>query len=295
MCLRVISLFTIVMFAFKVHSHPTGNLIVVNDYVLWSYINPVQDKDHHACIMIWKEGTEPRPLITSKFPASDFMAYAKSRTVYLIERKYIQENDTFEARVLKGSLDGEFEEIWPWFKDEWRIGEGGFAMPSDDEIVFCSYPDILRLKKGKAPKPFLEFGREVKRARFLTDGNILLLADDRCWLTDDQGNVFKEWKNLIDENVDEPPLGRNQIFDVDYSDGKLLVAYWGKRCFYSIDENGNREIVWQLDDPDTPHWVAFRGNERLLFASKLIFDGSMPRPRLVSVNDKETKPVWITD
>lgn len=293
--LKITFLFTLFFLALKVKAHPTGNLIVVGEYVLWSYIDPIEDKDHHACVMIWKEGAGPKPLITSKFPASDFMIYAKNETIYLLERKFVSEKDSFEVRVLKLKLNGETEEIWPWFEDEWRIGEGGFSMLSDKEIIFCNYPEILQMKKGETPMPFFRFDHKIKRMRFLNDDSILLLSDERCWLSDSQGNVLEEWENLTTKSVQAPPLGRNQIFDVDYKDGKLLLAYWGKRCFYRIDENGNRKIIEQLKAPETPHWVAFRGNEELLFASQLIFDGSTPRPRLVMIKNGKSIDIWVRD
>lgn len=276
-------------------AHPTGNLTVVGDHVLWSYVNPINDKEHHACVMIWTDGVEPRPLITSEFPASDFMIYAKDETIYLIERRFVQEGDTFETRVLKVSLDGETTEIWPWFEDRWRIGEGGFFMPSDLEIVFCRYPGMFIVKKGETPIPYFNFDHEIKRTRFLGSGNLLLLSDDKCWLTDTKGNILKAWGDLTEEMTSEPALGRNQVFDVDYYNGQLLVAYWGKRCFYVIDEAGNKNIIDQLEAPFTPHWVAFNNDKKLTFASKLEFNGSNPKPRLVSFDKGLRTDIWIRE
>jgi len=286
-------IFFAVLFSVTLQAHPTGNMVVVDNSVLWSYINPIDDTDHHACVMIWSEGKKPRPFITSDFPASDFMIYVKDKFIYLIERRHVPASDIFEIRLLKTDLNGETKIIWPWFEDEWRIGEGGFSMRSDTEMIFCRYPELFVIRKGETPRPFLNLDLKIKSARFLEDGNMLLLSDDMCWLTDQRGAILRKWENLTEASVDEPPLGRNQIFDVDYRKGELLTAYWGKRSFYRISDSGDRKTIVQLKNPYVPHWVAFIGNRKLLFASKLVFDGSTPKPLLIlQESDGTSSDIW---
>ena len=258
--------------------HPTGNMISVGEHVLWPYITPVDDTRHQACVMIWREGTSPEILIKSEFPGSDFMLYNREEQLYLIERRYLQNKDHFEIRILKLIIGGEAEEIWGWFRDEWRIGEGGFIMQSDDCLVFGSYPNIYSLEKGKIPIKYFEFRFAVNRIREVGKGRLLLLGDKGCWLTAQNGEIIRAWNNLTEEGISDAPLNRNQVFDADYSNGKLLLAYWGKRSFELIDENGDRSTVSQLRAPMAPHWVAFYGRDKLLFASALDFTGETPKP-----------------
>jgi len=291
---KILILFTAFVLCQTVVAHPTGNMVVVDKTVLWSYINPIEDNAHHACVMIWSEGEKPRPFITSKFTASDFMIYAIGETIYLIERRHLQASDTFEVRLLKTDLNGESKVIWPWFEDKWRIGEGGFFMLSDTKMVFCKYPDLLVLNKGETPRPYFNFDFKIKRIRFLEDEKMLLLSDDVCRLADQQGNILKEWENLTETTNEEPPLGRNQVFDVDYYNDELLVAYWGQRSFYSIDAAGNRKRIEQLKEPFAPHWVAFFGKKKLLFASKIVFDGSAPKPKLIfQEGNGQSRDIWV--
>tara|TARA_B100001245_G_C22816447_1_gene393040 strand:+ start:133 stop:432 length:300 start_codon:yes stop_codon:yes gene_type:complete len=98
---------------------------------------------------------------------------------------------------------------------------------------------------------------------------------------------------LLDDKVKDAPLNRNQIFDADYKNGKLLLAYWGKRSFELIDENGKQQTLLQHSEPFTPHWVAFWSSDKLLFSSRLVFDGSTPAPYLVLYkNENDIKAVW---
>ena len=272
-------------------AHPTGNMITVGDHILWSYINPIDDSNHYACIMICKKGSKPKVLIQSEHVASDYMLYNNRNVIYIVERKYLQGTDDFEVRVMKTTIVKKPEVIWDWFKDDYRIGEGGFFMLSDYQMVFGKYPDIFSLTKGEKPKKYFDFNQPIKRIRAVENSRILLLGDSSCYLVQQNGTIIEQWNELIDHSVENAPLSRNEIFDADYSNGQLLLSYWGKRCFDLIDVSGNRKTILQQTQPLTPHWVAFLNNKKLLFSSEMIFDGSTPKPKLVLLNEKNGKQV----
>lgn len=283
----------IVLFSIQMKAHPTGNMIAVGDFVLWSYISPIDDASHHACVMIWKEGTSPKVHVRSAFPGSDYMLSSSDSTVYLIERKFVHSSGNFESRILKLTEDDSPTEIWPWFKDDWRVGEGGFFMLSDSQIVFGRYPEVYTLKKGESPVKYFEFNQPVNGIRAVENNQLLLLTDSSCYLVGQDGTVVKHWDHLINAHVEDAPLDRNKVFDADYKDGELLLAYWGNRSFIWIDESGRRQTVLKQSAPLATHWVAFFKNNMLLFSSELIFDGSTPKPDLVLVNSAGIKSeVW---
>lgn len=269
-------------------------MAVVGNQILWSYIFPLNDKDHHACVMIYNAGSQPRPLITSQFPASDFMIYNRDKDIYLIERRYVAAENLFKSRLLKTDLSGNINVLWPWFDDKWKIGEGGFILNHDKEILFVSYPSIYIIKKDQEPVLYIEADVPIKRMREIDTNHMLLLSDKGCMLTDKKGSIFKEWSDLVEDHIFNAPLKRNQIFDADYKDGTLLIAYWGKRSFETVDGNGNRTVIKQEKEPFTPHWVAFFGSNRLLFSSKLEFNGNNPLPRLI-MNGVKEKIIWAID
>jgi hypothetical protein len=185
------------------------------------------------------------------------------------------------------------KEIWPWFELEMRIGEGGFIMPSDEELIFVAYPGIYKLKKGKQPKPYFDFSEPIKRIRPISNNQILLLGDGKAWLSDMEGEVIQIWDNLLRSDVQNAPLNRNQIFDLDYNDGELLLAYWGNRSFEVIKRGGKREKIIQLSEPLTPHWLTYIGNQKMLFASEMKMDGSNPKPHLLlQKKNDEIVEIW---
>lgn len=279
-----------------VFAHPTGNMVTIGENVLWSYINPLNDPDHHACIMIWTKGAEPKVYMQSEYAASDFMIYSKHNDLYIIERKFTQTSAEFQVRVLKAKIGEKPRVIWDWFQDNYRIGEGGFYMFSDNQMIFGKYPNIYSLKKGEQPTRYFEFDHPIKRIRAIEHNQILLLGDNTCYLVQPNGKIIQQWNDLIDQKVKNAPMNRNQVFDADYSNGQLLLSYWGRRSFDLINSNGERKIILQQAVPLTPHWVAFRNKEKLLFSSRLIFDGSTPKPLLTLLDEQNNQRViWSTE
>lgn len=273
--------------------HPTGNMIVVGDHVLWSYVCPLEDPGHHACVMIWSDGKAPEPIIRSDFSASDFILSHNEEQIYIMERRYNSNTQNNEVRILKTTINKPPKEVWSWFEIDLRIGEGGFFMPSNEEIIFVSYPGIYRMKRGEVPKPFFEFPEPVKRIRNIEDNHLLLLGEGKTWLNNPEGEIIREWDHLLFDTVKNAPLNRNQVFDVDYQTGELLLAYWGNRSFDIIKSHGNRETISQLKEPYAPHWVAYFGNRKLLFASRLVMDGTNPMPYLlIQSEDKTIRKLW---
>jgi hypothetical protein len=274
-------------------AHPTGNIITVGENVFWSYINPINDPNHYACVMIWKKNSQPKVFIQSEYAASDFMLYNKQNEIYIIERKFLQASDEFQIRVLKSTIGTQPKVIWDWFKDDYRIGEGGFFMLSDHQIVFGKYPEIYSLKKGEQPTTYFEFDIPINRIRAVENNQILLLGENSCYLVQQNGDILKQWNDLIDPTAENVPMNRNQVFDIDYSKEDLLLSYWGRRSFDLINASGKRKIILQQSEPYTPHWVAFWNKEKLLFSSKLIFDGSTPKPHLVLMDDNnQSQVIW---
>ena len=282
------------IFTCQVVAHPNGNIISVGDKVLWSYIAPINDPGHHACVMIWDGKSEPSILLRSEYTASDFFLFARHNNVYMLERKYVQSEDTFECRLLKMTLGEKPVVIWDWFEDTWRVGEAGFYMLSDSELVFARNPRTYRLKKGQTPIPYhFKVPEPIRAIKEVEGCRYLLLSESSCWLAAEDGTILKTWKNLLADDVENPPLNLNRIFDMDYRRGELLLAYWGNRSFKVILPDGSRKTILQLDKPYTAHWVAFRDEEKLLFSSEFIFDGRNPSPNLVLANpDGKLVTVW---
>jgi hypothetical protein len=273
-----------------IQAHPTGNMIVFKDHILWSYVYPLNDPSHHACVMIWDKKSKPREFIVSEYASSDWMLYGSENDLYLLERRYISSEETFEIRILKTDLSEKPVEIWPWMKDTWRIGEGGYWMESDSSMVFCSHPGIYRISRNEQPTVFLDLRTPIIKMHPLRDGKILTISESGCSLITKNGRIIQKWNSLLKDGPEDPPLNRNQIFDADYRNGKLLIAYWGNRSFEMITEKEGRIVIKKLSSPWASHWVTFDDNVMYLFASS-IEAGKNPRPRLLKYDGHFTE-VW---
>lgn len=255
-------------------AHPIGNIITLDDHVLWSYVSPVGDIDHHACVMIWNQESKPKIWLQSEHTSSDFTLYTKDKIIYIIESRYNQAQDVFETRILKAKLNEKPLVIWPWFLDKWKIGSNGFFMNSDTQVVFGSYPNIYCMDKdsdGEA-KVYFKINDAINKIKPVEEDEILLLSDQNCWLTNQEGQILKSWKGLPEKNISNAPMGRNNMYDVDYHKGKLLMAYWGKQSFELIDKDGSRKVLKQCKSKWVPHWVSFHEDKALLFASFMDFE-----------------------
>ena len=268
------TLIFILLVGANLFAHPNGNIIVTqNGCVLWPYVSPVGDIAHHASVMLWDQESKPQLFLKSEHEASDFFLYTQDEFIYIIESRYVSSKDIFESRILKTSIA--FEEptvLWPWFEDQWHIGVGGFKMLSDNTLVFVKYPNIYLLKKDENPTIFFDFSMDINKMRPVANERLLLLGEGSAWLTDANGKVIKQWDNLVEDIQVDIPLNSNSIRDIDYVNGNLLLAYWGKRSFEIIDANNKRKTLFQQEKPWVPHWVAFLESQPLLFSSYLDFE-----------------------
>lgn len=261
-----------VLFSASVLAHPAGNVIKMSHHVLWSYVSPVGDIEHHASVMLWDQKSKPATFLVSEYSGSSYFLFSKDETIYIVESRYDNSADVNMTRMLKTSLSGSPEEIWPWFEDESHIGNHGFYMISDTQIVYGGYPNIyIRNLGGKAEELF-QADFNIDKIRYVNDSEIIVLSEGDCHLVSPAGEIIKTWGGLIDEKVTNAPLGRNMIYDVDYRDGRLLIANWGKRAFEIIENDYSRDIIQQHQNNIVPHWVMFLDENQLLFASVMDFD-----------------------
>ena len=281
--------------SFQCQSHPAGDLVAVGNYILWTYVDPINDVEHHASVMIW-DGKTVSTLIRSEHTGSNYYLYAVDQKVFYIEARYDGSRDRGYFRVLKGFLNSTPEQIWDWQQDKWGIGSLGFYMDSDEEIIFSRYPEILTLSKsGESNSLFSPDEKPIISIKKLPTQEILLMTETGCLLTNKDFGVLREWDDLILENVDDPPIGRNMICDVDYRNGSLYLAYWGMRTFQMIHEDDSREDLYTPDTGFVPHWVLAHQNGIFLFSSQL----NPPDPILPELvfldNSGDTKLIWSSN
>ncbi len=274
-------------------AHPTGSIVAVGDVIAWSYVSPIGDLNHHACVMTWSENEGVDTWLVSENDASDWMiSPADSEHVYLIERYYDHAANGNRYRLLFSKIGGVPEVRWPWSEDTQRIGEGGFVMLSEDEILFARYPHVYRMKRGESPVIWNEFSHPVSGLRPLEGGQLLVHSEREATLVDSRGQVSQHWENLLEEVPEsELPFHGNRVFDLDYSNECLWVAYWGKRRFDRWMDTETFETIHQLEKPFLPHGVVTSQHDVFLLASSLD-PGVEITPRLWKWREDQRTLIW---
>lgn len=266
---RVLTILVMLAASHAASAHPTGSMVVVEGTVLWSYVCPVGNPDHHACVMRWDEEAGVRSWVTSSFPASDWMmAPAPEGKVYLIERYFDSGRQTHKARLLIASVGDVPQELIPWFEDAHRFGEGGFAALGDGRFLFVRYPHLYVLSGDGSMAIWKEWPAPVVGLRQTRDGSFLIRGASEAWLTTPDGTVVERWSGLLQELTTKPPFMGNRVFDADYADGALWIAYWGKRRF-DVITGGTRTVVKAFEAPWLPHAVAVDGGSAFMLASTI--------------------------
>lgn len=282
--------------AFSSSAHPTGSVLAIGETLVWSYVNPIGDAEHHGCVMIWRDGEAAKVWLTSERTGSDWMMARKSDTaVWLIERFQDPAIDRHRFRVLEAVVGEKPEVVRDWALDEHRVGEGGFTMLSENEILFARYPDVFVMELGSAPRLWKPNLPSVNGLRALEDGRLLLRLEDGAVVVSADGEAEREWRSLRSESLDaEFPFGGNRIFDVALRDDELWLAYWGMRRFDRWTNGSNGETILQLDAPWLPHAVATSSMGTFLLASS--FDpGNEVRPRLWRWREGALELIWEVD
>ena len=285
-------LLALLFFATRCWSHPTGNMMIVGETLLWSYVYPLDDTAHRACLMVWDEEGGARPWLVSEHAASNWMvAPADSDEVYLIERYYDPAMDAFWMRMLRAEIGVDPVEVWPWGVDPHRLGEGGFAVLADGRVLFARYPNIYTQERGQEPTIWRVWPQPVSAIHPLADGRLLIRSTEAIWLVSATGEIEQYWGGLLQEITGDAPFAGNRIFDADFGHGGLWVAYWGQRRFERYTDKQAPILVKQLASPWLPHAVAAGKQDAFLLASS-VDPGRAVRPRLWRWKEQGLELIW---
>ena len=290
---RNIVLHTLILFNIVILPHPAGDMIYINNTLLWSYIYPIGNIQHNASVMMWDRENGVRPWLISEYSASDWMiSVADSEHVYLIENYYNNNDDSHYARLLKSKVGSDPIEIVPWFKDNYRIAQHGFIFREDSTILFVNYPDLYKYYLDGTIENVDNWNESLGSVRKLTNGNYLLRSDSSAWLTDNNLNILNSWNELLEPLGNNLPFGGNQIFDVDYVNESLYMAYWGKRSF-DIIKNQKRDVLLSFNSPWVPHHIAAGDSKIFMLSSTLAPDvTSNIEPSLWLIEDDKFELIW---
>ena len=274
-------------------AHPTGDMVFTNNRLLWSYVCPVDNIQHTACVMLWDSENGVRPWLTSEYSGSDWMiSVADSKSVYLIERYYNQNEQIHFSRLLYSEVESNPTELIPWFRDEYRFGEHGFVVLDNNSIIFARYPNLYKFDMDRNLEIVADWKLPTNSIRNTNNRKLIIQSDSTIWLTDLELNVLETWPNLLEQSAIDLPFGGNRISDADFSNGTLFLSYWGKRRFEMI-KNGKRNIIKSYNSPWVPHHIAVDGSKIFMLSSTIAPDiTDSIEPSLLLVENGKLEIIW---
>ena len=273
-----------------VFAHPAGNMVYTGEVLLWSYVCPVDTLNHIACIMTWSEQEGVRPWLISEYPASDWLlSLSSADELYLLERYYDPTRQKHRVRLLKSLPFQEPMVVWSWFEDTYRVGESGFVMLSDSQMLFARHPHLYIMEQGQEPEQWRAWSQAVNRVMPAENGQLLVQSNEDIWLISPTGEVKHHWSELLEQVEDDLPFMGNRIFDAAYQAPKLWLAYWGQRRFDVIADR--RRTVLKFSPPFLPHAVA-AGDDRTFFLASSLDPGHDIRPQLWMLDATGLKQIW---
>lgn len=288
---NIYTILIIIFIAAEVYSHPSSSMMFFDGSLYWVYISPVDDVNHKAAIMKWNKNDGVSTFIVSEFSASDFsLSKSDDGGFYILESYFSGEE--YRARLLHFTVDAGIRESILWFTSPERTAQHGFFVDESGRIVYCHFPNVyLREADGTLAK-WENFDFEIHSLTSESNDQYLLRGESKVELIDKNGNVIFNWYDLLKEDIDDPPFGGNMIYDADYENGKLILAYWGDRSFDLI-ENGKRFSLKRLMHPYIPHAALINGEEYFLLASTIApGEYNKINPVLWKYSDGNTELLW---
>lgn len=276
-------------------AHPTGTMITAGDFLLWSYVCPVDSTEHRACVMVWDDQEGARIWLTSEHAASDWMiAPTGGEEVLLVERYFDASIDGHRFRVLEAVPLEEPRVLSGWMEDDHRFGEAGFTRLPNEEFLFARYPHLYTMRLGGDPVAWGRWpsgdARAVAEVEFVPPDRLLVRSEEQAWLVSLDGEPIEHWTALLEEPTMPLPLMGNRVFDAAYDGSSLVLAYWGQRRF-DVIQGGERSSIHVVEPPFLPHAVAASDGRVFLLASSL--DPSSPiRPRLWLWEGEDVALIW---
>lgn len=276
----------------NVTSHPSSSMIYSSGNLYWVYISPIKDVNHKAVIMKWNENDGVSTFYVSKHSASDLTLSISSDGFYVLESYYT--NNEYFTRLLKKTEEGNLIEAIPWFTTSERLDQHGIYVDSNEQIIFCDFPKISVRKSDGSITEWKEFDFDIHSLSAEGNNQFLLRGETKALLIDSDGNKLQEWNNLLENPISDLPFRGNIIYDIDYGNGQLLIAYWGKRKFDLI-KDGNRTTLKELFHPYIPHSALINGDEYFLLASTIApGEFNEINPVLWRIHNGKTELIWGT-
>lgn len=239
------------------NAHPWGGLVIDADgHVYFTFICPLVDDDHYACVWQLGDGTEPTAVLESQRSPSDIvLARSPGRTIYGAERTG---SGHHQSRLWQRA-SSDWETVVAPTTDPAQFHIQAYAVADDGTLFFAR--DAQLFKRDTAgtvtPVPLNAPFERIDALAWGPDDALYLLNQGTLHIVASDGTVRTLATGLKEEDPEHLPFsGANILFDLAVDDaGNAYLAYYGNRRVLKVSATGEVSTFLQAATPWSPHGV----------------------------------------
>ncbi|MGB0346250.1 MAG: hypothetical protein ACPGGA_02120 [Balneolaceae bacterium] len=250
------------------YSHPWGGLVIDNlGNIYFSYICPLIDNGHFACVLKLDSNNEITEILKSdRSPSDIILSRNPARIVYAAERSGRSPN--YRNFLWKIDPNGN-EMIIQSFDRDNEFTIQSYAVDFDEIIYYSRLGQVFSSYSNSE----IIFEFDVDRIQLMSlspKGVLHIIADDNLYkLIDSELQLIAT--NLRVENPDNIPFqGANILFDMSIDEqSNVYLAYYGDRKILKVTNTGEISTVYESEAPFSPHGVDLFDGEIFILESTL--------------------------
>ena len=261
----------VLLFSLKAASHPWGGLVIDNQgNIYFTFICPMVDNDHYACV--WKINSVEElseVLQSNRSPSDIILSRSPDRIIYGAERTGQNPDHTNSLWLINETGSTSFIEP---SRNQNNFHIQAYAVSGDKSVFFARGSQIyIRDKEKKITE--LKLDRQLERIQLLSfspSGELYILSGDNLYKhVENSLTVIAEGLRQNDpENI--PFRGANILFDMAIDEeANVYLAYYGNREVIKVLPNGEQHSILKASAPWSPHGIDVLNGEVYVLESTL--------------------------
>ncbi len=249
------------------HSHPWGGLVIDNNgNIYFSFICPIVDDHHYACLMkIDENGELVEVLKANRSPSDIVLTRTSSRSIYAAMRSGQNPNYLNQLWAIYESRNEKILESRG--SDDFHIQ--AFVVSENGELTYSIEGEIIHSQTRRE----LIADAEFNYIQLMTPGpnnSIYFIADYNLYRFEDS-EVHIIATDLRDNSPENLPFrGANILFDMVVDEANnVYVAYYGNREVFKITAEGNKSTIYESTEPFSPHGIDYYNGEIYILESSI--------------------------
>ncbi len=251
----IILTLVIISFSEMGNAHPWGGLVIdAKGNLYFTFICPLVDDDHYACVMKINSASQLEEVLKSRRSPSDIiLERTNNYTIYAAERNGSQPN---YSNTLWKLEEGNFSQLLNTSnQDLFHIQS--YSVDESGRIYFAKGNQIwVKENSDSEPELFFESNERIGLLKRSPTGFLYFMSGDKIYSYKD-GTHSLVAKNLKKSDPEDLPFqGANIFFDmvIDKNEN-IYLAYYGNREVLKLSPSGEVTSILKSEAPWSPHGI----------------------------------------